>query len=184
MIVHAEPPRVLSLIPGRIRLHLSSDMGDSVQRLKDRLSRIEGVESVQANALTGNVLIRFDKRAMDADALLAKLNRVLVEPPNGKRLSSAVLPNTDRPGRAGYSPLRVVVRGILGHAVVDSLWFGAGFLGSAMGLPLSGLGPLHLLMDVVVWTMALSGEKGPERPQRGKHATQGNRPASQSICPA
>jgi hypothetical protein len=43
---------------------------------------------------------------------------------------------------------------------VDSLWFGAGFLGSAFGLPLAGLGPLHVLMDIAVWGMALGSANG------------------------
>jgi hypothetical protein len=31
---------------------------------------------------------------------------------------------------------KVGIRAILGHAVVDSFWFGAGFLGKSTGLPL------------------------------------------------
>ena len=56
--------------------------------------------------------------------------------------------------------MRVGVRGLLGHAAVDSVWFAAGFLGETLGLPLAGLGPLHVLMDIAVWGMALASGTG------------------------
>ena len=57
------------------------------------------------------------------------------------------------------------VRGLLGHGAVDSVWFAAGFLGESLGLPLAGLGPLHVLMDIAVWGMALASGTGPSHPQ-------------------
>jgi copper chaperone CopZ len=140
----AERPRVLSLIPGRIRVHLPGWTGCDGERIENCLRRVNGVASVQANALTGNVLVYFDPLTTEESKLLAELGKALEELPNGERAADA-----------GCPPLRVVVRGLLGHAVVDSLWF----VGSSVGLPLAGLGRLHVLMDIAVWTMALAGEQ-------------------------
>lgn len=156
----AENFRVLSVIPGRLRLHLTGWTNGSAERIEDFLRRINGVKSVQANLLTRNVLVQFDPLVTDADTLLAKLSKAVDELANDEGSVSANASCSDQPANAGRSLLRVGMRGLLGHAVVDSLWFGAGFLGSAMGLPLAGLGPLHFLMDVAVWTMAFTGERG------------------------
>jgi hypothetical protein len=149
----AEQPRVLSLTPGRVRVSLPGWTGDRPEQVEARLRRLPGVEAVQANPLTCNVLIRFDP------------NRTGHEP-----LLSALRPEPDPPARQGRglsaSPwLRVGVRGVLGHAVVDSLWFGAGFLGRSLGLPLGALGPLHLLLDVLVWGAALASAEGGGAPR-------------------
>ncbi len=160
MSASAESFRVLSVIPGRLRLHLAGWRNVSAERIEDRLRRINGVKTVQANPLTRNVLIHFDLLVTNVDTLLAKLNKAVDELSNDEGYVPADESRSDPPANAGRSLLRVGVRGLLGHAVVDSIWFGAGFLGSAMGLPLAGLGPLHVLMDVSVWTMAFTGEQG------------------------
>jgi hypothetical protein len=160
MIASGDNLRVLSQLPGRMRLHLSGWTRGSAELIENRLGRINGVESVEANPLTRNILVHFDPLVMDADVLVAKINVVVVELPDDEGSVSADECCSDQPANAGRSLLRVGVRGLLGHAVVDSLWFGAGFLGSAMGLPLAGLGPLHVLMDVAVWTMAFTDEQG------------------------
>jgi hypothetical protein len=150
----AESPRVLSLIPGRIRVHLPGWTGKDGERIEHRLRQLKGVESVWANGRTGNVLIRFDCRIADEKALLAALD--------GARDGLVAAQRRE----AATSPLlRVGVRGLLGHAAVDSLWFAAGFLGEAMGLPLAALGPLHILTDLAVWTLAL-GSGSPDRLSR------------------
>jgi hypothetical protein len=154
---------VLSLIPGRVRLHFPNWSTGGVDQIEDRLGRVPGVQSVEANRLTGNVLIHFDPRISDANKLLMDLQK------EWDQLRPAVpslpVPGEGRGQRAEGAPtsrwIRVGVGGLLGHAVVDSLWFGAGFLGSAVGLPLAGLGPLHVLMDIAVWGMALGSANGP-----------------------
>src|SRR5690242_8166611 len=160
MNTSAENVRVLSVIPGRFRLHLADWTNVSAERIEDCLRRINGVKSVQANPLTRNVLVHFDPLVTDADTLMARLSKAVEGLANDETSVSADESCSDQPANAGRSLLRVGVRGLLGHAVVDSLWFGAGFLGSAIGLPLAGLGPLHVLMDVAVWTMAFTGEQG------------------------
>src|SRR5579872_5333146 len=160
-----EGPRILSRIPGRLRAHLPGWADADAQRLEARLARAPGVTSVQANPLTGNVLIRCDPRSGDDNTILAALQVAceeisaapsqLAEP----RAKAGVVLNTGHPaegrGRSEPSLVRAGVRGVLGHAAVDSAWFAAGYLGSSLGLPLAGLGPLHVLLDAVLWGWAL-----------------------------
>jgi hypothetical protein len=148
----AEQPRVLSSIPGRLRVHLPNGNGvSSEQQIVARLRQMLGVEAVQANPLTGNVLIHFDANTTSTPALLAAV----------QQHSRSDLPPGENRGLSPRAWLRVGARGLLGHAVVDTLWFGAGFLGKRLGLPLGALGPLHLLMDVLVWGAALGSGRNP-----------------------
>src|SRR5205823_4588768 len=66
-------PQVLSLTPGRLRVHLPAwtGDGDGGQRVEAGLRKLAGVRDVQANPLTGNVLIHFDPGATSVQALLA-----------------------------------------------------------------------------------------------------------------
>jgi hypothetical protein len=146
-----------------VRFHLAGlPSREAYQAIETVLCRVDGVQRVQANPLTGNVLVRFDPRIAGMSEILAALRQQLKSRP---RSSSEV------PGRSPSSTLfRVGVRGVLGHALVDSLWFGAGFLGQRLGLPLAGLGPLHVLLDVVVWGAALASAKGASHAGR----TEGN----------
>jgi cation transport ATPase len=127
MVFSQASPRVLSFIPGRIRLHVPGWKGDNAEWIENHLRRITGVQRVQANPLTGNVLIHFDPLTTDADTLLTKLREVGDELPNDERPASADGASVTQPANDGRSLVRVGVRGLLGHAVVDSLWFGAGF---------------------------------------------------------
>jgi hypothetical protein len=144
-------PLVLSLVPGRMRVHLPGWDGDEPDRIEARLRALPGVEAARANPLTGNVLVRFDRRAVEAPAILAALQ---AQPGPGSAGPG--------PGRLAAPLLRVGVRGVLGHAVVDAAWFGAGFLGRSAGLSLAAwLGPLHLLSDILVWGAALASVSPP-----------------------
>jgi copper chaperone CopZ len=138
--------RVLSHIPGRLRVHLPGWRGEQPDHIEVRLREVPGVQSVRANPLTRNVLVRFDRQVLGLQAIVAALwpGADAADPSPGRPLSAAPL------------LLRVGMRGLVGHAVVDALWFGAGFLGRSAGLPLAGaLGPLHVLLDVAVWGTAL-----------------------------
>jgi hypothetical protein len=153
-----EQPRVLSLTPGRVRVHLPGRTGNGRGQVEGRLRQVRGVEAVEVNPLTGNVLIRFDPRSTGLPSLLAVLQpRPESGPPEAAVIAGGVPPRADHgPGLSASPLLRFGVRGFLGHAAVDAFWFGAGYLGRRLGLPLSGLGPLHVLLDVVVWGTALA----------------------------
>ncbi len=142
-------PQVLSQTPGRMRVHLPGFCDEQADWLEARLREIPGVEDVQANPVTRNVLIRFDRRTTCTEAIMATLPRLLEPAPRGAM--------TDTGPRFSSSLLRASVRGFLGHAVADAVWFGAGFLGRRSGLPLLvWLGPLHVLVDVVIWGSVLA----------------------------
>jgi hypothetical protein len=160
------------LIPGRVRLHLSGWTASEQEWIESRLGRVQGVESVQANPLTENLLIRFDSRSTDERRLLMELQETLAGLFAAEQPASASSAKA-APGDAFRDPvqgggfttstvLRAGVRGLLGHAAVDSLWFAAGFLGKSLGLPLlAGLGPLHVVLDIAVWGAALGSAAGP-----------------------
>jgi hypothetical protein len=143
-----EIPRVLSLIPGRVRFHLPDGAADDPRRVEAELRRLPGVRDVRADARTGNVLVHFDPRQTSATELLSAAGRLAPEPP--PRDPDAGL-NHAGAGAAG----RAVVRGLVGHALVDTAIYAVTF-SQPFGLPLAPLGALHLGLDVLVWTAALA----------------------------
>jgi hypothetical protein len=145
--------RVLSQTPGRVRIHVSVWSNEPVESIEGRLLRVFGVEVVKANPLTSNVLVRFDPMLVGTEEIVAALRQ---QPGPGFERAKT------EPGREVSVPplLRAGARGLLGHAAVDALWFGAGFLGKRLGLPLSALGPLHVLLDLVVWSAAFASTRG------------------------
>ena len=64
-------PRLVHALPGRIRVHLTGWPREGHGAVEARLRQVPGVHSVQANPLTGNVLIHFDPIATDERTLLA-----------------------------------------------------------------------------------------------------------------
>jgi copper chaperone CopZ len=66
-----EEPRLVHSLPGRMRMHLAGWPRAGQCAVEARLCQVPGVHSVQANPLTGNVLIHFDPTATDEQTLLA-----------------------------------------------------------------------------------------------------------------
>ena len=66
----AEEPRVLHRVPGRVRVHLPAWTGQGKRYIETRLRQVPGVRSVQANSLTGNILIQFDPTVIDEQHIL------------------------------------------------------------------------------------------------------------------
>ena len=106
-----EKPHILSSIPGRIRVHLPHWPGNGQRCLERRVRTLPGVRRVEANSLTGNILINFDPRTTDENALLAILGTA--------RQDTAGLPE-DKPlppvmHESGSGPVRqarIAVRGL------------------------------------------------------------------------
>src|SRR5215472_4151589 len=71
-----DQPRVLSRTPGRLRVHLPGWDGCGQDEIEVGVRGLGGVESARANALTGNVLVGFDPRAIAEQDLLAALARL------------------------------------------------------------------------------------------------------------
>src|SRR5947209_511225 len=72
-----EDPSVLHATPGRIRVHIPDWPGQGQRGLEARLCQMQGVISARANALTANVLIRFDPAATNAVALVGALRSLV-----------------------------------------------------------------------------------------------------------
>jgi hypothetical protein len=68
-ILIPSPVQAIHSLPGRVRIHLPGV--SRLQAIEMRLSGIDGVHSVRANDLTGNVLICFDPGKVSERSLLA-----------------------------------------------------------------------------------------------------------------
>jgi cation transport ATPase len=147
MFASAKPLRILSRTPGRMRVHLPDWHGEKADRIEAGLRKLRGVQHVEANPLTRNVLIRFDPCTTTSDALVATLARL------ESRLSARRRNAEAQAFRA--KALRCGVRGLMGHAVVDTLLYTLAFV-EPFGLPLATLAKLHLGLDVLVWGAALT----------------------------
>jgi hypothetical protein len=158
-------PQILSLVPGRVRVHLPQWSGADARELEARLACVEGIHSARANSLTGNVLIHFDPQRLSIDRLRTILSALaarfrLIDStadhhPQSTENGSAALANLLR--SSGSNPVvQAAVRGALGHAAVDLLIYGVAASAYALGWRwVAGLGVAHLVLDTVVWSKAL-----------------------------
>jgi hypothetical protein len=67
----AAEARILHVSPGRVRLHFPGWAPAEREALENQFRRLAGVRHVQANPWTGNVLVLFDPKAIQATTLLA-----------------------------------------------------------------------------------------------------------------
>ncbi len=130
-----------------MRVHLATWHGEPAEQIEARVRRLPGVEQARANPLTGNVLVRFDPRKTTSDALLEALGRLEKHLAAGRGHPSV--------GAFGARVLRVGVRGMMGHALVDTLLCTVAFA-EPFGLPLATLAKWHLGLDLLVWGAALT----------------------------
>jgi hypothetical protein len=148
--------RILSQVAGRVRLHLPDELHGSLERMEKHLDRLPGVQSVRANPLTRNILIHFDSRITTTQALTASVAHLASGFPSARHVLA--LPGKGEP-KAGQRPgmnklFKAGLYGVAGHALVDAVFYAVTF-SQPFGLPLAGLGILHLGFDVLVWTAAL-----------------------------
>ena len=160
-------------LPGRMRVHLAGWPREGHCAVEARLRQVRGVHSVQANPLTGNVLIHFDPTATDERTLLAvvqtlkpvSISRGEILPsspgvPQHQRCSrpapGATLRLADDPHPAGrasipqngwprLSSLEIVDLILKGVGVAVSLLR----VDSPLGLILIGAEVVRLLMEVI-----------------------------------
>ena len=71
----ANEPRILHALPGRLRAHLPAWPAVGRPEVERRVRGVRGVLRVEANPLTGNVLIHFDPNRTNAPTLLDTLGR-------------------------------------------------------------------------------------------------------------
>ncbi len=156
MAVSAEPC-LLHVVPGRIRVHLPELTGLSDQEVRateSALRRLPGVRAVEANPLTANALILYDRQATNADVLLDAI-RVMdlgVQGTSGTteaatdgastqpaRTAAQRGPRVIASGRDGAQRVRIAVRGLdrdpdLARRVVERLQRRPGVRASASAL--------------------------------------------------
>ncbi len=104
-------PRVLSSIPGRIRVHLPHWSGKGQRFLEQRVRELPGVRRVEANSLTSNILIGFDPRTTNEDSLLAALSNAH-EDTAGLPEDKPLPPVIDEGGSGSLHHARIAVRGL------------------------------------------------------------------------
>ena len=168
-----EDPRLVHSLPGRMRVHLAGWPREAHWAVEARLRQVRGVHSVQANPLTGNVLIHFDPTATDEQTLLAvvqtlkpvSISRGEILPsspgvPQHQRCSrpapGATLRLADDPHPAGRAsiPQNGWLR-LLRLEIVDLILRGVGVTvcliraESPLGLILIGTEVVHLFMEVI-----------------------------------
>jgi len=112
-----EEPRLLHVLPGRLRAHVPGRIGQARDIVETRVRRVPGVRTARANPLTGNVLVLFDETLVTAPSIVAALRALLVtprDPSEGKLLRVAGGPKQLANGGHAHAPVRGVIRGDLG----------------------------------------------------------------------
>jgi hypothetical protein len=148
MHTRANPgPQVIHRLPGRVRIHLPTWPAQSDRSVEEHFSRLPGVRSVHAEALTGNVLIRFDPQQTRETEVMAA----------AARIGSASLLQANHVQQEDTEPGRLPapLRGLLCKVLVDALWALAVNVGP-LGLPAGALWAVQLGLDVVSWGAALT----------------------------
>src|SRR5437899_1152765 len=69
----AEEPRILHTIPGRLRVHLPAWSGQEKRKIETHLRQVQGVRKVQANGLTGNILVQYDPAVTSERTILKEV---------------------------------------------------------------------------------------------------------------
>src|SRR5579859_1937404 len=69
----AEETSILHSIPGRLRVHLPAWSGQGKRQVETRLRQSPGVRSVQANTLTGNILVQYDPAKTNEQTILKEV---------------------------------------------------------------------------------------------------------------
>ncbi len=121
----AEEPCVLHTVPGRIRVHVPGWSGQGKRSIETRLREVQGVRSVQANALTGNILVQFDPTVTNEQSILAMVS-LLVSDASGEPENYPAPPPVVREKHGLTIRARIAVRGLdrdpqLAKRVVEAL---------------------------------------------------------------
>src|SRR6266480_2956537 len=74
-----EKPCILHTTPGRVRIHMPDWSGQGKRALEGQLRQVPGIHSVEANALTGNILIHFVATATNEQDILEMVQRLRLD---------------------------------------------------------------------------------------------------------
>lgn len=128
-IAVAEQPCIVHTIPGRIRMHMPDWSGQGKRFLEAQLRKGPGIRGVEANALTGNILIHFDAAATNVEDISERVQRLLQDTTintAGMPDSEPALPPVIRERQGELMRVRIPVRGLnrdpdLAQRVITSL---------------------------------------------------------------
>jgi hypothetical protein len=127
----ARRPSIVSIassIPGRLRLRVLERRGDErfARQVEAALAAITGVTEVCTNPVTGSVLVRFDPGQLDADRILAELERWGLLPTEGKSAQTdsppAAAPLGKMAVRIGTSVGKELAKSVMLEALGEA-WF-------------------------------------------------------------
>lgn len=137
-IAVAAEPRIVHSLPGRIRVHVPGWKGQEKRRIEAQLRGMMGVQRVQANALTGNMLIYFDPSVTNEQAILAAV-WILDVDMTAEPVQEPPLPPVMSERRGRIRRARIAVRGLdrdphLAKHVVEHLQRQPGVQGASVSL--------------------------------------------------
>jgi cation-transporting ATPase I len=102
-VAATQEPRLVHAIPGRVRIHLPGWSGQGQRALERQLRALPPVRSVQANGLTGNVLVIFDP-ATDERTIVAAARRIAADITAASEAAGAPAPPLRRVADAPSRP--------------------------------------------------------------------------------
>lgn len=104
-------PRVLHAVMGRVRVHIQGWSGPGKRLIEAQLHQIRGIRRVQANPVTGNILVSFDPDVLSRQVVLQALQALDLAYLNNLPGDPAPPPVVrDRQGRTVRA--RIAVRGL------------------------------------------------------------------------
>ncbi len=111
VVVTAEP-RVLHTITGRVRVHLPGWSGQGKRQVEVWLHHMHGVERVQANPDTGNILVVFDPAHQDEQSIVQAIQQFDCESLHDEPAQPASPPSVVHEKQGKTVRARITVRGM------------------------------------------------------------------------
>src|SRR5437588_841276 len=108
----ADGLRVLHTIPGRLRVHMPEWEGKGKRGIETELRQLQGVQSVQANALTCNVLVQYDPTLTNEQTILATVSTLELNRVDESDQPPPSPPPTVREKQGGTVRARIAIRGL------------------------------------------------------------------------
>jgi cation-transporting ATPase I len=104
-------PRLLHAVTGRVRVHVPGWSGQGKRLLETQVYRLQGIQRVQANPITGNVLVTFDPAILSRQVVLRAFQALDLASLNDQPVQ-ATLPPVARDRRGKTVRARIAVRGL------------------------------------------------------------------------
>jgi cation-transporting ATPase I len=102
---------ILHTARGRLRIRVSGWSGKGRQQLEAQLRQVQGVRSVQANPLTGNVLVQFDPARVDEQTVLNQVQGLRLDEIN-EQPDAPARPHVVKEKQGKMVRARIAVRGM------------------------------------------------------------------------